>query len=98
MHAPYVDWKIGCTRTLHWFVESGLFMDKKAPGFMPMNRGEVTWASNQYRSGDWDSHLDEFLVMEYICPISVTRVKCGIRSTLCWKIGNISGSTELFGL
>ena len=34
----------------------------------------------------------------YICPISVTRVKCGIRSTLCPKIGNISGSTELFGL
>ena len=36
--------------------------------------------------------------MEYICLTSVTRVKCGIRSTLCWKIGNISGSTELFGL
>ena len=34
----------------------------------------------------------------YICPISVTRVKCGIRSTLCWKIGNISGSTDIFGL
>ena len=34
----------------------------------------------------------------YICLTSVTRVKCGVRSTLCWKIGNISGSTELFGL
>ena len=34
----------------------------------------------------------------YICTFSVTCVKCGIRSTLCWKIGNISGSTELFGL
>ena len=33
-----------------------------------------------------------------ICTISVNCVKCGIRSTLCWKIGNISGSTELFGL
>ena len=33
-----------------------------------------------------------------ICPTSVTRVKCGVCSTLCWKIGNISGSTELFGL
>ena len=28
-----------------------------------------------------------------ICPISVNRVKCGIRSTLCWKVGNISGPT-----
>ena len=34
----------------------------------------------------------------YICLTSDTRVKCGIRSTLCWKIGNISGSTELLGL
>ena len=33
-----------------------------------------------------------------ICPNSVTRIKCGVRSTLCWKIGNISDSTELFGL
>ena len=65
MHAPCVDWEIGCTRTLHWFVESGLFMDKKSPGFMPMNQGEVMWVSNQYRSADWDSHLDEFLVIEY---------------------------------
>ena len=35
---------------------------------------------------------------KYICLTSVTRVKCGVCSTLCWKIGNISGSTELFGL
>ena len=35
---------------------------------------------------------------ENICLTSVTRVKCGVRSTLCYKIGNISGSTELFGL
>ena len=34
----------------------------------------------------------------YICLTSVTRVKCGVRSTLCWKVGNISGSTELFAL
>ena len=33
-----------------------------------------------------------------ICLTSVTCVKCGVRSTLCWKIGSISGSTELFGL
>ena len=33
-----------------------------------------------------------------ICPISVTCIKCGVHWTLCWKIGNISGSTELFGL
>ena len=34
----------------------------------------------------------------YICLTSVTLVKCGIRSTLCWKIRNISGSIELFAL
>ena len=34
----------------------------------------------------------------YICLTSVTRAKCGIRSTLCWKIPNISGSIELFAL
>ena len=30
-----------------------------------MRRGKVMWAENQYRPGDWDSHLDEFLVIEY---------------------------------
>ena len=25
------------------------------------------------------------------------RAKCGVPSTLCWKIGKISTSTELFG-
>ena len=29
----------------------------------------------------------------HICLTSVTHVKCGVRSTLCWKVGNISGST-----
>ena len=33
-----------------------------------------------------------------LCLTSVTLAKCGIRSTLCWKVGNISGSTELFAL
>ena len=33
-----------------------------------------------------------------ICLTSVTRANCGIRSTLCWKIPNISGSIELFAL
>ena len=32
------------------------------------------------------------------CLTSLTRAKCGTRSTLCWKVGNISGSTELFAL
>ena len=36
--------------------------------------------------------------IRHICLTSVTRVKCGVCSTLCWKIGNVSGSTELFGL
>ena len=33
-----------------------------------------------------------------ICLTSLTRAKCGTRSTLCWKVGNISSSTELFAL
>ena len=33
-----------------------------------------------------------------ICLTSVMRAKCGIHSTLCWKIPNISGSIELFAL
>ena len=33
-----------------------------------------------------------------ICLTSLTRAKCGIPSTLCWKIPNISGSIELFAL
>ena len=37
-------------------------------------------------------------VGRHIRLTSVTRVKCGIPSTLCWKIANISRSTELFGL
>ena len=39
-----------------------------------------------------------FISGEYICLTSVTRAKCTICSALCWKIGNISGSTELFAL
>ena len=33
-----------------------------------------------------------------ICFTSLTCAKCGIPSTLCWKIPNISGSIELFAL
>ena len=33
-----------------------------------------------------------------ICLTSLTHAKCGTRSTLCWKVGNISGSIELFAL
>ena len=32
-----------------------------------------------------------------ICLTSPMRAKCGVPSTLCWKIGKISTSTELFG-
>ena len=35
---------------------------------------------------------------KYICLTLLTRAKCGTRSTLCWKILNISDSTELFAL
>ena len=45
-----------------------------------------------------DGNSKKFVYNEHICLTSVTRAKCGIRSTLCWKIGNISGSTELFTL
>ena len=37
-------------------------------------------------------------IEENICLTSVKRAKCGIRSTLCWKTWNISGSTHLFEL
>ena len=30
---------------------------------------------------------------KFICLTSLTRAKCGVCSTLCWKVGNISGST-----
>ena len=36
--------------------------------------------------------------LKHICLTSLTRAKCGVRSTLCWKIPNISGSIELFAL
>ena len=38
------------------------------------------------------------LVNFSICLTSLTCAKCGVRSTLCWKIPNISGSIELFAL
>ena len=34
----------------------------------------------------------------HICLTSLMCAKCGTCSTLCWKVGNISGSTELFAL
>ena len=36
--------------------------------------------------------------IKYICLTSLTRAKCGTRSTLCWKNPNISGSIKLFAL
>ena len=38
------------------------------------------------------------LYIVLICLTSLTHAKCGTRSTLCWKIKNISGSTERFAL
>ena len=45
------------------------------------------------------SHIYFINVNRYrcICLTSLTRAKCGVPSTLCWKIGKISTSTELFG-
>ena len=34
----------------------------------------------------------------FMCLTSLTHAKCGVCSTLCWKIPNISGSIELFPL
>ena len=43
--------------------------------------------------------FDNMLVaFTFICLTSLTRAKCGVRSTLCWKIPYISGSIELFAL
>ena len=39
-----------------------------------------------------------YLSSIFICLTSLTRAKCGVCSTLCWKIPNISGSIELFAL
>ena len=46
-------------------------------------------------------HCQNFCVRHLcycICLTSLTCAKCGTRSTLCWKILNISDSTELFAL
>ena len=40
----------------------------------------------------------KYFYMKYIRLTSLTRAKCGIPSTLCWKIPNISGSIQLFAL
>ena len=49
-----------------------------------------------------DIVLNRFLMrsmkLKNICLTSLTRAKCGVRSTLCWKNLNISGSIELFAL
>ena len=51
------------------------------------------------------SKMDRYVVFDgpgllsnTICLTSVMRAKCSIRSTLCWKIPNISSSIELFAL
>ena len=50
---------------------------------------EINW-KDRYRLASYEK--------EHICLTSLTRAKCGVRSTLCWKIPNISGSIELFAL
>ena len=42
--------------------------------------------------------LDDKEKQNHICLTSLTRAKCGVRSTLCWKNPNISGSIKLFAL
>ena len=37
-------------------------------------------------------YFEKITFKKYNCLTSLTRAKCGVRSTLCWKIPNISGS------
>ena len=39
-----------------------------------------------------------YIIIYYICLTSLTHAKCSTHSTLCLKVGNISGSIELFAL
>ena len=65
-------------------------------------RGHPAWSSvNLDCFWVYQSILTRFYndgLWENICLTSLTRAKCGVRSTLCWKIPNISGSIELFAL
>ena len=54
-------------------------------GCLPKNVGSKIFLTNN-------------ILSTCICLTSLTRAKCGVRSTLCWKIPNISGSIELFAL
>ena len=52
--------------------------------------------SNQFAAAKVNQR--KFCFDHDICLTSLTCAKCGTRSTLCWKILNISDSTELFAL
>ena len=56
----------------------------KCKSFVLDGKIEFFEQCNINNSGAW--------YMIHICLTSVTHVKCGVRSTLCWKIANISGS------
>ena len=72
--------------------------------------GVVLHEIRQLRQEEGSHHLEQLCIKPtgllvyifkcniYICLTSLTHAKCGTRSTLCWKVGNISGSTELFAL
>ena len=51
-----------------------------------------------YQQNPMPVNSSGFELIYCICLTSLTRAKCGVRSTLCWKIPNISGSIELFAL
>ena len=63
-----------------------------APRGVPDGDPPGNYCCRQYASY-WNAFL-----LKYICLTSLTCIKCSAHATLCWKIGNISGSTELFGL
>ena len=62
--------------------------------------GELQWPGQRrwQTSTTEEEDAKEAAEVECICLTLLTRAKCGTHSTLCWKDGNISGSTELFAL
>ena len=62
--------------------------DNKRQNFHQSKIHSISCTVTQYTMGN----------KKIICLTSLTLAKCGIPSTLCWKIPNISGSIELFAL
>ena len=74
-----------------------IFMIRDILSYLPdlfrsiFDQGNQNWL-------DFSAKVSNFNCSKYICLTSLTRAKCGVRSTLCWKNPNISGSIKLFAL